>query len=165
MRSKAGCPDEELEDAERRRSSECWRAPPARPDGRAIERRVDPARTPRRRLSARRLSRRVRVAKTSDLSELSAGERESLDRHLNFARALRIETRVLQGSDTAETIVGFRADEWRHPDLRHAAEVERAEIMVCLGLRAAAGESCPRYASNGRRRSIEAAERRMKRPY
>ena len=49
----------------------------------------------------------VYVAKTSDLSELSAGERESLDRHLNFARALRIETRVLQGSDTAETIAGF----------------------------------------------------------
>ena len=49
----------------------------------------------------------VYVSKAGDLSDLDATERESLDRNLNFARALRIETRVLQGSDTAETIAGF----------------------------------------------------------
>jgi two-component system sensor histidine kinase KdpD len=49
----------------------------------------------------------VYVAKHDDFSGLAAEERESLDRNLNFARGLRIETRVLQGSDTAETIVNF----------------------------------------------------------
>jgi two-component system sensor histidine kinase KdpD len=49
----------------------------------------------------------VYVAKSDDVSDLAAGERESLERNLNFARGLRIETRVLQGSDTAETIVNF----------------------------------------------------------
>ncbi len=41
----------------------------------------------------------VYVSKTADLGDLTPEERESLDRHLNFARALRIETRVLQGTD------------------------------------------------------------------
>jgi two-component system, OmpR family, sensor histidine kinase KdpD len=47
------------------------------------------------------------VSKTADLSELSSDEREALERHLNFARALQIETRILQGSDVAEAIVTF----------------------------------------------------------
>ena len=34
-------------------------------------------------------------------------ERERLERHLNFARGLRIETRILQGTDIAETVVEF----------------------------------------------------------
>jgi two-component system sensor histidine kinase KdpD len=49
----------------------------------------------------------VFIAKNDDFSDLPAGERENLERNLNFARGLRIETRVLQGSDTAETIVNF----------------------------------------------------------
>jgi two-component system sensor histidine kinase KdpD len=49
----------------------------------------------------------VFVAKRDDLKDLTAGEREGLDRNLNFARGLRIETRVLEGTDTAETIVSF----------------------------------------------------------
>jgi two-component system sensor histidine kinase KdpD len=47
------------------------------------------------------------VSKTTDLRELSDQEREALERHLNFARALQIETRVLQGRDHAESIVTF----------------------------------------------------------
>jgi two-component system sensor histidine kinase KdpD len=47
------------------------------------------------------------VSKTSDLADLTPSERESLERHLNFARGLHIETRILQGSDFAETIVTF----------------------------------------------------------
>jgi two-component system sensor histidine kinase KdpD len=47
------------------------------------------------------------VSKTADLSELTNGQREALERQLNFARALQIETRVLQGSDVAESIVTF----------------------------------------------------------
>jgi two-component system, OmpR family, sensor histidine kinase KdpD len=47
------------------------------------------------------------VARTHDFQGWSPADRERLERHLNFARALRIETRVLQGSDVAQTIVGF----------------------------------------------------------
>jgi len=49
----------------------------------------------------------VHVSKTPDLSDLTAEERERLDRVLNFARGLQIETRVLQGRDVAETVVNF----------------------------------------------------------
>jgi two-component system sensor histidine kinase KdpD len=49
----------------------------------------------------------IYVAKREDLGELAPEERENLERQLNFARGLRIETRVLQGTDTAEAIVTF----------------------------------------------------------
>lgn len=49
----------------------------------------------------------VYVSKTPDSRDLSPDARERLERHLNFARGLLIETRVLQGGDVAETIVDF----------------------------------------------------------
>ncbi len=49
----------------------------------------------------------VFVAEHSDLQTLPAAQRESVERHLNFARNLHIETRVLIGSDHAQTIVEF----------------------------------------------------------
>ncbi len=49
----------------------------------------------------------VYVSKTPDLSHLDAAERERLERHLNAARALQIETRVLEGQDLPETLVNF----------------------------------------------------------
>jgi two-component system sensor histidine kinase KdpD len=49
----------------------------------------------------------VYVTETPDFADLNAAERENLDRHLNFARGLQIETRVLQGTDIAETMVNF----------------------------------------------------------
>jgi len=49
----------------------------------------------------------VYVSPTLDSSELSAEQRENLDRHLNFARGLQIETRILQGPKIAETVVNF----------------------------------------------------------
>ena len=49
----------------------------------------------------------VYVTKMPDFQDLSEHERESLERHLNFARGLQIETRILQGSDVAETLVNF----------------------------------------------------------
>jgi len=49
----------------------------------------------------------VYVAKSSNLRDLTAAEREVLERHLNFARGLRIETRVLEGEDVAEAIVNY----------------------------------------------------------
>ena len=39
--------------------------------------------------------------------ELTGPDRERLERQLNFARGLQIETRILQGSNVAETVVSF----------------------------------------------------------
>jgi len=49
----------------------------------------------------------VYVSKTADFRELTKESRDDLERHLNFARGLRIETRILEGSDVAESIVAF----------------------------------------------------------
>jgi two-component system sensor histidine kinase KdpD len=49
----------------------------------------------------------VYVSRTADLGDLTPEERESVERQLNFARALRIESRILEGEDTAETLVNF----------------------------------------------------------
>ena len=49
----------------------------------------------------------VYVTQTPDFTDLTARERESLEKHLNFARGLQIETRVLQGERVAETVVNF----------------------------------------------------------
>jgi two-component system, OmpR family, sensor histidine kinase KdpD len=49
----------------------------------------------------------VAVQPNGDLSGLPAGDREAVERHLNFARNLRIETRILEGDDVASTLVDF----------------------------------------------------------
>jgi two-component system sensor histidine kinase KdpD len=49
----------------------------------------------------------VYVSKTPDFRDLTPEERENLERHLNFARGLRIDARILQGSDVAVSIVNF----------------------------------------------------------
>jgi two-component system, OmpR family, sensor histidine kinase KdpD len=49
----------------------------------------------------------VCVSSSSDFRDLTKEERERLDRHLNFARALQIETRVLEGRDIARTLLTF----------------------------------------------------------
>jgi two-component system sensor histidine kinase KdpD len=49
----------------------------------------------------------VSVQSTGDLSGLPADDREAVDRHLNFARNLHIETRILEGDDVASTLVDF----------------------------------------------------------
>jgi two-component system sensor histidine kinase KdpD len=49
----------------------------------------------------------VAIQPTGDLSGLSAEDRESTERHLNFARNLHIETRILDGDDVASTLVDF----------------------------------------------------------
>ncbi|HVV47917.1 MAG TPA: hypothetical protein VHC72_22045 [Bryobacteraceae bacterium] len=49
----------------------------------------------------------VAVQPTGDLSTLPEESRSALDRHLNFARDLHIETRVLEGEDLADTLVDF----------------------------------------------------------
>jgi two-component system, OmpR family, sensor histidine kinase KdpD len=49
----------------------------------------------------------VFVHRMADVRELPLKEREAIERHLTFARNLRIETRTLQGEDSARTIVDF----------------------------------------------------------
>jgi two-component system sensor histidine kinase KdpD len=49
----------------------------------------------------------VHVATSAGLNAMTPEDREHLDRHLNFARALQIETRILEGRDMPATIVEF----------------------------------------------------------
>jgi two-component system sensor histidine kinase KdpD len=49
----------------------------------------------------------VAVQPTGDLSGAAAADREAIERHLNFARNLHIETRILEGDDVASTLVDF----------------------------------------------------------
>jgi two-component system sensor histidine kinase KdpD len=49
----------------------------------------------------------VYISANATLEALPKEEREAVERHLNFARNLHIETRVLEGTDTAQTIVDF----------------------------------------------------------
>jgi two-component system sensor histidine kinase KdpD len=49
----------------------------------------------------------IAVSPRGDLSELSERARESVEKHLNFARNLHIETRVLPGQNPAVTLVEF----------------------------------------------------------
>src|SRR6185369_370702 len=44
---------------------------------------------------------------TGNMSDLPLQERDAVERHLNFARNLHIETRILQGTNEAHTLVDF----------------------------------------------------------
>ena len=49
----------------------------------------------------------VYVGARADMSDLDPEQRDTLERQLNFARALQIDTRMLEGSDAAATLVNF----------------------------------------------------------
>ncbi|MBI5083183.1 MAG: histidine kinase [Acidobacteria bacterium] len=49
----------------------------------------------------------VCVLRPGSLSRLTSGEREALERHLDFARKLHVETRVLEGENATEALVDF----------------------------------------------------------
>jgi two-component system sensor histidine kinase KdpD len=49
----------------------------------------------------------VYVCRRPDLSALPTGERDAVEKHLNFSRNLHIDTRVLQGEDAARSLVEF----------------------------------------------------------
>ena len=49
----------------------------------------------------------VAVQTSGDLSTLPEAERDAINRHLNFARNLHIETHILEGEDAATTLVDF----------------------------------------------------------
>lgn len=47
------------------------------------------------------------VHQTPELADLPATERQAVERHLRFARSLRIETQILTGKDVPQTVVDF----------------------------------------------------------
>jgi len=49
----------------------------------------------------------VYVSSDATLQHLTAQERDDLQRQLNFARGLHIDTRILEGDDVAEAVVAF----------------------------------------------------------
>jgi two-component system sensor histidine kinase KdpD len=49
----------------------------------------------------------VYVCCQAEFSSLPPAERERVEKHLNFARNLHIETRILQGKEAARTVVEF----------------------------------------------------------
>lgn len=49
----------------------------------------------------------VYISSNSSLEELPAEERETIEKHLNFARNLHIETRILRGESAADTLIDF----------------------------------------------------------
>src|SRR5262249_21512556 len=49
----------------------------------------------------------IYVSPRGELSELPQATRESVEKHLNFARNLHIETKVLYGHNPASTLVDF----------------------------------------------------------
>jgi two-component system sensor histidine kinase KdpD len=49
----------------------------------------------------------IYISETGDLNSLPMFEREAVERHLNFARNLHIETRILQGHSVAPVLVDF----------------------------------------------------------
>jgi two-component system sensor histidine kinase KdpD len=49
----------------------------------------------------------VYVSKTASLAHLTPDDRDRIQRHLNFARGLHIDTAILEGDEVADTIVRF----------------------------------------------------------
>lgn len=49
----------------------------------------------------------VAVCPSGDLRDLSDSDREALERHLNFARNLHIESRIVEGNEVARALVDF----------------------------------------------------------
>jgi two-component system, OmpR family, sensor histidine kinase KdpD len=49
----------------------------------------------------------VAVQPSGDLSGVPAAERDAIEKHLNFARNLHLETRILEDADTASALVDF----------------------------------------------------------
>jgi two-component system, OmpR family, sensor histidine kinase KdpD len=49
----------------------------------------------------------VAMSASAELSSMPERDREAIERHLNFARNMRIETRVLEGNEEAQILVDF----------------------------------------------------------
>jgi two-component system sensor histidine kinase KdpD len=80
----------------------------------------------------------VAVHSGADFNAMPTREREPIERHLNFARSLHIETRVLQG-DLARTLVDC-PHEWHHPGVRKSAF---PDLLASAGWIRPRGGHCP----------------------
>ena len=49
----------------------------------------------------------VAVQPSGDMSGVPELEREAIEKHLNFARNLHLETRILEGEDAASIVIDF----------------------------------------------------------
>jgi len=49
----------------------------------------------------------IAINSSSDLDRMAYQDREAIERHLNFARNMRIETRILEGNDPAKALIDF----------------------------------------------------------
>jgi two-component system sensor histidine kinase KdpD len=85
----------------------------------------------------------VYVSRDADLQSLPASERETLNRQLNFARALQIDTRILEGADAAATLVNFARMHGvtqifvtRHTEDRLTSLLKRGFVQRIVGLAA-----------------------------
>lgn len=83
----------------------------------------------------------VYVGAHADLHDLEGSQRTTLERQLNFARALQIDTRILEGKDAAATLVNFARMNGvtqifvtRHTDDRLASLFRRGLVQRIVGL-------------------------------
>jgi two-component system sensor histidine kinase KdpD len=83
----------------------------------------------------------VYVAKDPTLGDLEPEARESVERQLNFARGLQIETRILEGAEVAEALVTFARTNgvtqifvMRHKDQGFASLLRRGLVQRIVGL-------------------------------
>jgi two-component system sensor histidine kinase KdpD len=81
------------------------------------------------------------VSTTPNMADLTPGERDTIERQLNFARALQIETRVIEGDDVAEALVNFaRLNKvtqifvMRHRDRGLSAFLRRGLVLKIVSL-------------------------------
>ena len=97
----------------------------------------------------------VSVVKRADLQDLAAEPRDHLQRHLDFARGLHIDTHVLEGDDVAADHCQFRARARRDADFRHQAARERVAVVAERRTGPADRPPCPRHAGHDRGRSLD----------
>jgi two-component system sensor histidine kinase KdpD len=72
----------------------------------------------------------VAVQSSGDLSGLPEADREAIEKHLNFARNLHIETRILAGRDVAAALVDFaRRNQVTQLFLAHPRERLRVPLI------------------------------------
>lgn len=85
----------------------------------------------------------VYVSRHADLQDLGPEAQQTVQRQLNFARGLQIETRILEGEDTAETLVNFARMNgitqifvMRHKDEGFASFLRRGRVQRIVALAA-----------------------------
>ncbi len=104
----------------------------------------------------------VAVSREIDLHDMPARDREMVERHLNFARNLHIETRVLQGHDVAKTLVEFAHLNGVTQSVLAPAAAEPVAGFVAPKPGAAGGAPGARHASDHRGRPRQPSSSRSR---